>query len=175
MVFNLRNKSKELQTLYFFPILLHTSSLFLLFFIIQRALMLDTLLTILTTLIIFFLMLISIDSASYILKHFKRMKINTFSEAYLIFRLGYAYLLTAIYIALIYDVKIPFRIFLLIFSPLFLISPSILVHGPTIRCIKERDKKKLEKCRENLLCKNYIQLLPKPKTLTICEEYEEYR
>jgi len=165
-VFNLRNKSKELQTLYIFPILLYTSSLLLLSIIIQRA---DALPAMLPALIIFFLTLILIDSISYILKRFKRMKINVFSETYLLFRLGYAFMLTAAFSALVYDVKAPIWTILLLFSPLYLISPAILVHGITVNCIEKRVKK-LEKCRE-LFCKNYIQLLPKPKIVTLCEEY----
>jgi len=126
----------------------------------------------LITTIMFFSILILMDFVSYILKRFKRMRINTLSQTYLFLRWGYAYMLYSIYTAVVFDAKVPFRTILLLASPILLILPSILVHGVTTNCIKKRGESSFKKCRENLLCKNYLQLLPKPKIMTVCEEYE---
>jgi len=78
-VFNLRTESKEFKILYLFPILICISGLYLLLFILwmvfREAFMLNM---VFETSLVFLLSLILIDSASYVLKRFKRTRINIF-------------------------------------------------------------------------------------------------
>jgi len=177
MMFNLRDKSKELQTLYLIPVSFYIFLIFS-FILLTHVLYgkaLDVLFhevldILLITPIVLLLIFISMDLVSYVLKRFMKMNINTLSQIYLLFRWMYAHLLFIIYCGPLFNYEYPLRTILLYISPIFFIIPSISVHYGTINCIKKRDELKFKKCIEAHSCKTYIQLLPKPGIVIVCDE-----